>query len=74
MIAAHGSGMVNAIFLPDHACVLEIFPNRVFMDAYQRMCTLSGLIYFPLYSNMASPLMTWAHKRGDKDDAAIRLV
>ena len=49
MIAGHGAAVVNALFLPQHAAVIEIFPYHIFMNAYHRMAVSSGLLYYPLY-------------------------
>jgi hypothetical protein len=61
LIAPHGAGMVNALLLADHATVLEIFPYHVFMDTYQRMSTQTGLLYFPLFSNLPGSQLSWLH-------------
>jgi capsular polysaccharide biosynthesis protein len=75
MVASHGAGMTNALFLPDRAVVIEIFPFYIYMDAYQRMATQTGLLYYPIFSNIRSPFLSWMFNTGqDNTNETIRCV
>jgi hypothetical protein len=72
LISGHGAAMPNCIFLPDHAVVVEVFPFHIYMDAYQRMSTYSGLLYMPLFSNMPSATMTWIYLQAGPNEQALQ--
>jgi len=50
LVAGHGAAMVNSIFLPQHAVVVEIFPYLMKKWTYGHLAALAGLWYFPVYS------------------------
>ncbi len=45
-IAAHGAGLMNTIFLPPGAAVIEIFPPHVKHVLYERVAHYAGVYHF----------------------------
>jgi Glycosyltransferase 61 len=49
-ISVHGAALMNSVFLPQNAAVIEIFPPLMKVTVYRNLANLMGLHYFPIYS------------------------
>lgn len=45
IVAPHGAGLANLVWVKSHSRVLEIFPNRFFNDCYARLAVSRSLNY-----------------------------
>ncbi len=52
MIGVHGNGLTNAMWLPSHGTLIELFPTGVHHYDYQLMCEIFGLRYFGLEGDL----------------------
>ena len=52
LIAAHGAALVNSMFLPQHAVVMELFPYMLKKLTYFNLAGLLGLWYLPVFSGL----------------------
>lgn len=59
IISGHGAGLTNMMFCLPGVAVIEIFPFKIFMDAYQRFAAAIQLFYQPLYSNLQGTRLHW---------------
>ena len=50
LIAPHGAHLANAMFLPAHAAVIELFPYMMKKNTYRHLSLMSDLHYLPFYS------------------------
>lgn len=50
LVAVHGAALANAMFLPAHAVLVEIFPYGMKKNTYRHLAGMADLTYFPLYS------------------------
>jgi len=51
LVAPHGAGLANMIFLPSNAAVLEIMPNEYQNPCYKRLAISIGLHYSNILGN-----------------------
>jgi hypothetical protein len=56
LIAAHGAHLANAMFLPQHAAVIELFPPLMYKGTYRYLSALAGLHYFSVHSRHLLPV------------------
>lgn len=56
LIAPHGSGTVNMIFMPRGSAVLELYPKGFYNNVYRDMSPIFDLAYFDLESGSPSVL------------------
>ncbi len=56
LIAPHGAALANAMFLPAHSAVIELFPYLMKKNTYRHLCAMMDLHYFPVYSWELLPL------------------
>jgi hypothetical protein len=54
LVAAHGAGLTNALFMPPHAAVIEVFPYAGVVPLFRRVADVARLSYYPLYSEYPS--------------------
>ena len=52
LVASHGAALVNSLFLPQHAAVIELFPPLMKKLTYRNLAVKSGLHYFPVHSRV----------------------
>ncbi len=64
LIIGHGAAVTNAMFLPDNAAVIEIFPWKAYSRFYRRMLGLSGFSYFPLNSLNRGNYLSYSYLNG----------
>jgi hypothetical protein len=50
LIAPHGAALANAMFLPAHSVVVELFPYGMKKNTYRHLASMADLTYFPMYS------------------------
>jgi hypothetical protein len=50
LIASHGAAIANAIFMPAHGVIVELFPYLMKKQTYANLATITGHVYMPLYS------------------------
>lgn len=50
LIAPHGAALANAMFLPAHSVVIEMFPYLMKKNTYRYLTNLMDLHYYPIYS------------------------
>ena len=74
LIASHGAGLVNMVFLPDHAGVIEIMPYMIYKETYQRLAASMGMSYSMLMSNLQGERLTWHFMDANRDPERPRLV
>lgn len=55
LIAAHGATLVNSVFLPQHAVVMEVFPFHMRKTTYYHLANVMGLFYLPVYARSLPP-------------------
>lgn len=48
LVAAHGAGLTNAMFLPQGCGVIEVFPHAFFWTGYSRISRCAGAMYVPI--------------------------
>lgn len=50
LLAIHGAGLTNVLFMPAHAVVIEIFPYVMYASMYRDLAATSGLYYYRIQS------------------------
>jgi len=50
LVAIHGAGLTNAVFLPAHAVVIEVFPYVMYASMYRDLAASAGLYYYRVQS------------------------
>ena len=50
LIAPHGAHLTNAMFLPQHAVLIELFPYLLKKNTYRHLAQMADLNYLPYYS------------------------
>ena len=50
LIAAHGAALVNSMFLPQHAVIIEVFPWKFKKATYINLAAMLGLWHMPIYT------------------------
>ena len=50
LIAIHGAGLTNILFMPAHSVVIEIFPYVMYASMYRDLAATSGLYYYRIQS------------------------
>ena len=55
LVAAHGAAVTNAMFLPQHAALVEIFPPLLKKLTYAALAHAAGVHHMPLYSTRLVP-------------------
>jgi hypothetical protein len=50
LIAVHGAGLANIVFLPAHAVVIEVFPYIMYASMYRDAAATAGHYYYRIQS------------------------
>jgi hypothetical protein len=50
LLAVHGAGLANVIFMPAHSVVIEIFPYVMYASMYRDVAASAGLFYYRIQS------------------------
>ena len=56
LIAPHGAHLANAMFMPAHSVLIELFPYLLKKNTYRGLATMMDLHYIPVYSWELLPL------------------
>jgi hypothetical protein len=56
LVAPHGDAMVNSVFMPAHAVVLELFPFMVKRNTFRQLANLLDIHYLAYHSKQRMPL------------------
>ena len=56
LIACHGAALMNTMFMPAHAVVIELFPPLMKINVYRNLAATMGLMYMPVYTRQALPV------------------
>ena len=54
LLAVHGAGLANVMFMPAHSVVIEITPYILYASMYRDLAAASGLYYYRLPSDKPS--------------------
>ena len=55
LIAPHGAALMNSMFLPAHAVVIELFPPLLRNGVFSRLAATMGLLYYAIHSRTVLP-------------------
>ena len=58
LIAPHGAGLMNSVFLAPFSSVIEIFPYHTDHNLYPNVVVNSGLGYYPIHSFNGTDMMS----------------
>lgn len=50
LIAIHGAGLANVMFMPAHSVVIEVFPYVMYASMYRDVASAAGLYYYRIQS------------------------
>lgn len=50
LLAVHGAGLANIMFMPAHSVVIEIFPYVMYASMYRDVAATAGLYYYRIQS------------------------
>jgi hypothetical protein len=65
LIAAHGAGLTNSLFLPLRSAVIEVTPLNMWCPLFFRQNVASGHFTFPVHSPLNPPQQTYTYMIGD---------
>lgn len=51
LVAVHGAGLMNQVFLPPGAVTIEVFPHHVKHMLYERIAFMAGVYHFKVYAD-----------------------
>lgn len=55
LIAPHGAALMNSMFLPAHAVVIELFPPLLKNGVFERLAGTMGLLYYSVHARTVLP-------------------
>jgi hypothetical protein len=64
LIAPHGAALMNVMFLPAHAVVIELFPPLLKNGVFARLAATMGLLHYAVHARTVLPGARYPHLMG----------